>query len=162
LLFVVRSQLSVFMNPVITLLIRYQNRIETVLALLVIVSAVFRIFHLPFRDQLFMISMSSLAVYYFISSYLPSLIENKFATMAWKLTGISSSICIIGMLFFYLRLPGAPNILLIGMSALVIGGAGFLFFALREWSEKFYPLFGRIVFLTVISGGVIMRVVSSI
>jgi hypothetical protein len=136
------------MNPFLTIIVRHQTKIENVLAFLVIISAVFRILHWPGGAELLMISMSSLAVYYFISTYFPSPLENVYATIAWKIVGITSSICVIGILFSFLHMPGAANMLLIGVCGLFISGMALLIFAMRQWSYKFLPLFIRIAFFT--------------
>jgi hypothetical protein len=144
------------MNPAITFLNTHKSKIENVLAALVIVSAIFRIMHWAGGAELLLISMSSLAAYYFLSAYFPSPVENLFAIIAWKLIGINSSVCVIGILFSLLHMPGATNMLMIGVIGLFISGFTFLIFAMRQWTYKFLPLFMRVVFFIFLGGSMLM------
>jgi hypothetical protein len=140
----------------ISFLTKHQTKIENLLAFFVIVSAVFQMMHWAYGAKLLMISISSLAVYYFLSAYLPSPIENLFAIIAWRLVGINSSVCVIGILFGFLHLSGAADMLVIGAIGLFISGIAFLFFAMRQWSYRFLPLFVRIAFFVFMAGSMIM------
>jgi hypothetical protein len=154
-----KNSVSIIMNQIITLVTSHKNKIESALALLVILSSLAKVFHLPFADEMTMITMSSLAMYYFLSAYLPSPIANLYAIIAWKVIGIGCSVCIIGMLFGFLHMPGAANMLVIGVPTIFIAGASYLIFALRQWTDQFYYLFGRIIFLGIVAANMAMSLV---
>ncbi|MEY4929612.1 MAG: hypothetical protein RI909_336 [Bacteroidota bacterium] len=100
-----------------------QKRIlPNVLRIAILVSTIgfaFLLLHLPGADQLIMIGLSSLAMAFFFLAYVPLSVSttNKpdlYALITYKIICIGSSVATIGILFQFLKLQGAPELLMIG------------------------------------------------
>jgi len=96
--------------------------LPNVLRIAILVSTigfVFLILHLPGADQLIMIGFSSLAMAFFFLAYVPFSIPpackpDLYALITYKIICIGSSVAAVGILFQFLKLHGAPEILMIG------------------------------------------------
>jgi hypothetical protein len=78
--------------------------------------------HYPGADQLLMIGLSTLAMAYFLMAFMPLHIHSdckpdSFTTIVFKLIYIGCSVATIGILFQFLKLNGAINILLTGTAS---------------------------------------------
>ena len=121
--------------------------IELFLAALSLAGIAFKFSGVAGGDEIMMITMSTLAIFYFLSAHFTPLVDNFFGLIATRVVGIASSICVIGLLFVWLQMPGAGEMLFIGVSSFIPSGLILLYFWLRTNDLKFVPLLIRIFFL---------------
>jgi len=101
--------------------------------------------------QMIMMSMTPLAIFYFLCSYLTPDIEGRFGEIAWKVVNISCAVCVIGLMFSILKFEGADQMMLIGTTSLAISGIIIGSYAIFSGLGKLGPLLLRIVII----GGVL-------
>lgn len=93
------------------------------LALLIaVVGFIFLILHYPGADQLLIIGFSTLSMAYFLMAFMPLYIPvgckpDLYATVVYKIIYIGCSVATIGILFKFLKLNGALDLLRIGSAA---------------------------------------------
>jgi len=126
-------------------------KIELLLTGLVAVSLLAYYTHLREAPQIIMMSMTTLAIFYFLCSYLTPDIEGRFGSIAWQVLNISCSVCVIGLMFSILKFEGADQMLLIGTTSLAISGIIIGGYAIFSGLGKLGPLLLRIVII----GGVL-------
>lgn len=124
--------------------------IEIVLVALVGFSCLLKFLHLPGADEALMITMLTLAGFYFLSGFIHST-ESKLIQIPSQVFSISSSVCVIGLLFTFLHLPGAKEQLMIGLLSLGASGIAMLFLILTSRIQKFIYIFIRLVVLGALS-----------
>lgn len=99
-----------------------------------------------------MISMTTLAIFYFLSAYLSPEIDTKFGAIACKVLNISCSVCVIGVAFSILKFEGAEQMILIGTTSLAISGLILAYYVFSSGLSKLGPLLLRMVIIGVIFG----------
>jgi hypothetical protein len=132
-------------------------QIESILALLSLILVFLKIAGVNTTDELMMLCLSALAVFYFvIGRFLPKN-RNKPAFIAIQAAYISFSICTVGLLFSLLHLHGAAGMLEFGIVVMVISGCVLLilWFVLND--KNYIPLLLRIAIFGVILAGFHMR-----
>ncbi len=127
-------------------------KIELVLSVLVAVSLLAYYTHLREGAQMVMMSMTALAIFYFLSAYLTPDIDAKFGAIAWKVLSISCSVCVIGLMFSILKFEGADQMILIGTTSLATSGLILSGYAVSSGLGKLGPLLLRIVIIGGIFG----------
>lgn len=108
--------------------------------------------HLREAPQMVMISMTTLAIFYFLSAYLTPEIQAKFGVIAWKVLSISCAVCVIGLMFSILKYEGAEQMIFIGTTSLTISGIILAGYAITTGLGKLGPLLLRIVIIGGIFG----------
>jgi hypothetical protein len=121
--------------------------IELFLAALTLAGIALKISGVAGGEEIMMITMSILSVFYFLSGYFAPLTDNYFGMIATKVVAIASAMCVVGLLFSWLHMPGASEMLLIGVSSFIITGLILLYFWLTTRDLKFVPLLIRIFLL---------------
>lgn len=96
--------------------------VQHVALLIAIVGFIFLMLHYPGADQLLIIGFSTLAMAYFLMAFMPMHIPvgckpDFYATLVYKIIYIGCSVATIGILFQFLKLNGAREILRIGSGA---------------------------------------------
>jgi hypothetical protein len=96
--------------------------VQHVALLIAVVGFIFLILHYPGADQLLMIGFSTLSMAYFLMAFMPLYIPvgckpDLYATIVYKIIYIGCSVATIGILFQFLKLNGALDILRIGSAA---------------------------------------------
>lgn len=120
--------------------------IEFILAALVACAGVIKFLHLAGADDILQVTMLTLAGFYFLSGFLQKG-ERAIRLGAARLFAITSSICVVGLLFTFLQMPGASQQLFIGLLSLVPCGIALIILAVNERSQKIIPMFVRLVVL---------------
>jgi len=94
----------------------------------------------PNADLLPIVFMLALAVFYFVSAYVPMAapVPGIFPVITSKILHISSSICLVGLVFASLGLTGAPNMLLVGTSSIIIAALLFAVTTTRAWIALYW------------------------
>jgi hypothetical protein len=126
--------------------------IETMLVAAVVVSVWFN-YSQPGGDPLLMITMVTLAAFYFVSAYFIPDAGELLAIVSTKVLSISSAVCIVGILFTILNLTGALEMLMIGVISLVSAGVLVGYYAVTSWSPNYLVLLVR----TVLLGGITIK-----
>jgi hypothetical protein len=121
--------------------------IEFFLSALAVAGIAFKFSGVRGGDEIMMITLNTLAIFYFVSAYFPPLTDHFFGLIATRVLGIASAVCVIGFLFSWLQMPGATEMLLIGVSSFIPGGLILLYFWLTTRDVKFVPLLIRIFVL---------------
>lgn len=129
------------------------------MVLLVALSVMLKIAGIGWSDEALMISMTTLAGFYFVSAYFMVEMSSILMVVILKVFSIASSICIIGLLFTILRLSGAQQMLMIGVTSMGIAAVGLVFQATRAWNNNYLPLLIRVVALGVISLNTLLAVI---
>lgn len=127
-----------------------QVTIEIVLVALVGFSCLLKFLHLPGADEALMITLNSLAAFYFLTGFIHRS-ESKLIQISSQVFSISSSVCVIGLLFTFLHLPGAKEQLMIGLLSLAVSGVAMIFLILTSRIQKFTHIFIRLVVLGALS-----------
>jgi hypothetical protein len=127
-----------------------QAIIEIALTVLVGFSCIFKFLHLQGADEALMITMLTLAAFYFLVGFIPST-ESQLIQIPSKIFSVASSVCVIGLLFAFLHLPGAKEQLMIGLLSLAVSGAAMIFLMITSRLQKFVPVLIRIVVLGALS-----------
>lgn len=96
--------------------------VQHVALLISLTGLAFRILHYSGADQLLMIGFSTLAMSYFLMAFMPMHIPvgckpDVYTTMVYKIIYIGCSVAAIGILFQFLNLNGASELLRIGSAA---------------------------------------------
>ena len=120
-------------------------KIELLLSVLVAVSLLAYFNHLNEGPTMVMMSMTTLAIFYFLSAHLTPDIDAKFGAIAFKVLSLSCSVCVIGLMFSILKYEGAEQMIFIGTTSLAISGLILAFYAISSGLEKLGPLLVRIV-----------------
>lgn len=120
--------------------------IEIVLVVLVGFAAMFNLLQLTGADEALMIAMLTLAAFYFLSGFIYST-ESKLIKIPTQVFSISSSVCMIGLLFSFLHIPGAKEQLMIGLIGLAVSGVAMIVLIATSQTKKFIPVFIRLVIL---------------
>ncbi len=96
--------------------------VQHVALLIAVVGFIFLILHYPGADQLLIIGFSTLSMAYFLMAFMPLYIPigckpDLYATVVYKIIYIGCSVATIGILFQFLKLNGALDLLRIGSAA---------------------------------------------
>lgn len=127
-------------------------KIELFLSVLVAVSLLAYKTNVSGAPQMILISMTTLAIFYFLSAYLSPDIDTKFGAIPSKVLNIACSVCVMGMMFSILKYEGAEQMILIGTTSLLISGLILAYFAISSGLSKLGPLLLRIVIIGGIFG----------
>lgn len=132
-------------------------KIEITLVLLVILSVLLKISGFSGSDESLMISMTLLAGFYFLSAYFIVEMNTIILVVTLKVFSIASSVCIIGLLFTILKLTGAQQMLLIGVTSLGLAAVGIIYSTAQAWNSKYLPLLIRMVALGIITVNTLLK-----
>jgi hypothetical protein len=145
-------------SQLVTLLSKNKLLIEIVLVVFVAVSVWLNYSAVSGGAEALMISMTTLAGFYFVAAFFMVEITGIFTVVALKVFSIASSVCVIGLLFTILKLTGAANMLMIGASAMGISGLLILYSAATAWKSDYLLLLLRVVVLGGIAVSTLMEV----
>ena len=67
-----------------------------------------------------MMSMTTLAIFYFISGYLTPDLDGNFGSIIFRIASVSSAAIVIGFLFVILNYEGAEQMMLIGGTSIAV------------------------------------------
>ncbi len=132
---------------IVTWLSAKQTVIEIVFVVLIGFALILKFLHLPGADESLMITMLLLASFYFLMGFVPASTDNMIALILSKVFAIGSSVCVIGLLFGFLHLPGAQEQLMIGLLSLAVSGVILLFLIVTARMPKAIHLIIRFVVL---------------
>ncbi len=122
--------------------------IELILAALLALAFAIRFLGLNEADDILMITMLALAAFYFVTAFLASQ-NSSMGIISSKVFSIASSVCVIGLLFSFLRLPGAKEQLTIGLLSMGACAIIIIYLAVTGRTQKFVPMLIR----TIVLGG---------
>lgn len=122
--------------------------IELILAALLALAFAIRFLGLNGADDILMITMLALAAFYFVTAFLASQ-DNSIGIISSKVFSIASAVCVIGLLFSFLRLPGAKEQLTIGLLSMGACAIIIIYLAVTGRTQKFVPMLIR----TIVLGG---------
>jgi hypothetical protein len=124
---------------------------ELLILIILLVAILLRYFRLPASGIICTIILSSIAILYFVSTFTAP--ENKeikpFDLMVKKLIGLSSSICVIGILFILQKWPGSNSMLQVGPLTLLLCLVYIIFNKENTIFNKYQII--RLLFLIVLS-----------
>lgn len=132
-------------------------KIEWTLVTLVVLGVVLNLFSVKAGEYALLVAMVLLSLFYLISSYFPVEVESMVGTAAMRLAGISSALCVVGLLLTVLRLPGALELLATGTSILALVGIAILYLWLTSKAPASFPLLVRIAVLVGVSASTVME-----
>lgn len=148
-------------NMKLTLIIHWladrKLKIEWTLVTLVVLGVVLNLFSVKAGEYALLVAMVLLSLFYLISSYFPVEVESMVGTAAMRLAGISSALCVVGLLLTVLRLPGALELLATGTSILALVGIAILYLWLTSKAPASFPLLVRIAVLLGVSTSTVME-----
>ncbi|GEM_PF-1206338 len=122
--------------------------IELILAALVALAFAMKFLGLTTADDILMITMLALAAFYFVTAFLAGQ-DSSMGIISSKVFSIASSVCVIGLLFSFLRLPGAKEQLTIGLLSMGACTIIVIYLAVTGRTQKFVPMLIR----TIVLGG---------
>ena len=133
-------------------------KIEGVLAALCIAALLSKYSGLDGADQAVMLSLSTLAVFYFLSSnFTPELtLTGYFGTIATKLVGVTSAVIVVGILFSVLKLNGHEEMLRIAGSSIAVAGLAVTVYCIFFWNQNLIPIILRLAILGTICGAMLL------
>lgn len=127
-------------------------KIEVGLLLLVGLSIMLRVYGVSGGQEAVLALMLTLAAFYFLSAYQIYQAEHVLIIVVIKVFHLSSSVCVIGILFAILHFNGAREMLLIGGLSIGIAGILLVFRAITHWLPVYLPLLLRLVFIGIFTG----------
>lgn len=134
--------------------------IELVLAVAVGFACIFKFLYLPGADEALMIAILTLAAFYFLVGFIYST-ESQLIQIPSKIFSVASSVCVIGLLFALLHLPGATEQLMIGLLSLAVSGVAMIFLMVTGRIQKYIPILIRLVVLGALSMNAFMALNSN-
>jgi hypothetical protein len=134
---------------------------------LLVVAATMMVMKIP-AQEVFMIAMGTLSIVFFLNAQVPPVMEKSEKPFGFKdmlafvilpkIMWISSSVCIIGILFSYLGLTGATQMLIVGAGSLAIAAFILFIFSLSGMNlRSLQPTFLRVAPVFVIALYVLTR-----
>ncbi|HNP19229.1 MAG TPA: hypothetical protein PKL31_12390 [Fulvivirga sp.] len=117
-------------------------KVELISLILLAIGILFKISHFQGAPQLLMISMSTYAAVCYLRAFEKIELQGAFNKFLLKIGAISSSVLVIGALFLILRLPGAINMLEIGIPVFAI----FLIFIIVKFLNSESGVYKKILF----------------
>jgi hypothetical protein len=123
-------------------------KIELILALLAFVAILIHSFDQEMGTEIMMVTMSSLAAFYFILGYTTPDVVDRFSHLLFRVISISAAVGIIGLLFSIMRFSGSDEMIQIGFYAMIISGLILFYYVLKRGDTKLHPL----LFPTVVLG----------
>lgn len=120
--------------------------IEIILVALMLVACIFKFLNLAVGDDALTISMTALAGFYFLQAFIYST-DSQYIQIPNKIFSIGSAVCVIGLLFTFLHLPGAKEQVMIGLISFAVSGLTIIFLAVTGRAQKFIPVLIRLVVL---------------
>lgn len=131
-----------------TWLRNHEIKIELILAALLAVAFAIKFLGLNGADDILVVIMLALAAFYFVTAFLANQ-DNSMGIIGSKLFSISSAVCVVGLLFSFLRLPGAKEQLTIGLLSMSVCTIITIYLAVTGRTQKFVPMLIR----TIVLGG---------
>jgi hypothetical protein len=125
-------------------------KIELILALLSLVAILIHSFEKEIGGEIMMITMSSLAAFYFILGHTTPDVVSRFSRQLFGVISITASVSIIGLLFSIMRMDGSEEMIMVGLIGMLLSGLIVLSYVLTQWDDKLRPLLFRTVVLTVL------------
>jgi hypothetical protein len=110
-------------------------KIELLLVSLSAVSLLAFYSHLD-SGQMVVITMTTLAIFYFISGHLTPDLDGNFGLIIFRIASVSSAAIVIGFLFVILRYEGADQMMAIGGMSLAIMFVGLVAFSVYTSSSE--------------------------
>jgi hypothetical protein len=132
-------------------------KIEWTLAALVVLGVVLNLFSLKAGEYTLLIAMIALSIFYLISSFFPVDVDGAASSAAMRMAGLSSAVCIVGLLLTVMRLPGALELLATGVATLGLVGFAVLYLWLSSKAPSSFPLLVRIAILVGISTSTLLE-----
>lgn len=120
--------------------------IEIILVALVGFACIFKFLNLPGGDDAMTISMMALAGFYFLQAFIYRT-DSQYIQIPNKIFSIGSAVCVIGLLFTFLQLPGAKEQLMIGLLSLAVSGLVVIFLLVTGRTKNFIPVLIRLAVL---------------
>lgn len=120
--------------------------LEIILAALVLLTAALKFRNMTGADDAFILAMLALASFYFLTAFLHRQ-ESKVVIIVTQVFQIASSVSVIGLLFTFMRLPGAREQLLIGLLSMAACALIIIFLAVKGHIQKFLPMLIRVIVL---------------
>ncbi len=127
-------------------------KIEVGLLLLVGFSIWLRVSRVSVGQEAVMVFMFTLAAFYFLNAYQIYQTDHFLIMVVIKVFHLSSSVCVIGILFAILHFTGAGELLLIGGLSLGVAAILLVFRAITHWLPVYLPLLLRLVFIGIFTG----------
>ena len=153
-------------------LVKIQPWIEKVAIILLVATGAMMLFSIP-ADDLLMISLGTLSIAFFLNTRVPVEAEQTESAMGFgallaysilpKVTWIGASVCVIGILFHFLGLSGAVNMLLIGGMSLSfsIGILAILFLTGTKGLGIYQPILIRVLPVAAVTGFLLIGIFKS-
>jgi hypothetical protein len=107
-------------------------------------------------QELLQLSMFVLAGFYFLSAYLIPTVKELLGIVATKVAGIGGAVCLIGLLFMKLGLPGWTQMLLVGFLSMVPVVLILLVNWIKSQNTDYLILLIRSTALAIITGYVVV------
>lgn len=96
------------------------------------------------------ISLTTLSMFYFLISFIPKNDIKTILMIGIKVVNIGSSVCLIGIMYKILSLPGANIMMSVGLISMISAGAIIVLTSLNNWTDKTTRLALRVILILVI------------
>jgi hypothetical protein len=131
----------------ITWLSSKQVIIEIVLVALAVVAFAFKFLELAGGEEMLMIVLLTLASFYFPVGLFMANAESQAVRIPMQIFSISSAVCVVGILFTFLRLPGAKEQLMIGLIGLAVSALALIFLVVTGRAKNLVHVIIRLIVL---------------
>ncbi len=132
--------------PLLKVLMPHEQKIELALIAAILFSAGLNYLGTAGAQSALIVTMVGLAMLYFVSAYFPASGSSLWGIIARKVVGLSSAVVVVGLLFTVLHLPGAHQMLLVGVGTLALSGS-LLLYAWLTSQGNYFALLIRVVIL---------------
>ncbi|MBX2965086.1 MAG: hypothetical protein KF845_02990 [Cyclobacteriaceae bacterium] len=108
------------------------------------------------NQEILMVTMTTLAAFYFLSAYIKVDVEEMFGLIALKVVNISCAVCVLSLLFKTLALEGAQHMMLVGSLSIASGVLIILAMWVKSQNRNYLPFLIRALILGFITGWVFL------
>ena len=133
-----------------TFLNKYESRTELILWIFLMFSLMLLYLETELSSTLIGISLTTLSIFYFLIAFIPLNDIQIIRMIAIKVVNIGSSVCLVGIMYKILSLPGANIMMSVGLLSMISAGAIIILTSLNNWTDKTIKLALRVILIGVI------------
>jgi hypothetical protein len=134
----------------VTFLNKYEPRTELILWIFFMFTLILRYLETELSSTLIGISLTTLSIFYFLISFIPLKDIKTIRMIAIRVVNIGSSVCLIGIMYKILSIPGANIMMSVGLLSMISAGAIIILTSLNDWTDKTTRIALRIILIGVI------------
>ena len=133
-----------------TFLNKHESRMELILWIFLMITILLLYLETELSSILIGLSLTTLSIFYFLLAFIPLSDIKTIKMISIKVVNIGSSVCLVGIMYKILSLPGADVMMNVGLLSIISSSAIIILTSLNNWTDKTTRLALRVVLITVI------------